>query len=78
MDSGPDKYNRTLAKVIHNQEILNQILIENGLAWVYDNYCLETFCTEWQALETQARDGSRGLWSESSPQAPWDYRHTNP
>jgi len=69
-----DRYGRTVGLVYVNGESLNEALVKNGYAWVYRHYCKEGFCKDWLSLESAARDGKVGLWSESNPVPPWDFR----
>lgn len=72
-----DRYGRTVALVSANGISLNKELVQNGFAWVYGQYCKKEFCTEWKELEGQARSNRKGLWAESSPQTPWEFRKEN-
>ena len=69
-----DRYGRTVALVYVDGESLNEALIKAGYAWVYQRYCKEVFCKDWLNLESAARDGKAGLWSEPNPRPPWDFR----
>jgi len=69
-----DRYGRTVALVYVNGESLNEALVKDGYAWVYRRYCKEFFCKDWLSLESAARDGKVGLWSEPNHVPPWDFR----
>ncbi len=69
-----DRYNRVVGVVYIGDKCLNQELIRNGFAWVYQKYCKDAVCNEWQGLESQARKSKIGLWSHADPIPPWDYR----
>ena len=52
--------------------------IKAGLAWHYKQYEKEQAYDErlrYAALEQQARARREGLWQESEPQPPWEFRH---
>lgn len=73
-----DRYGREVALVrLADGRILNEELVRNGHAWVYRRYCKEAFCDNWIALELVARAQKRGLWSQPSPTAPWNWRRRN-
>ena len=73
-----DQYGRSVALVhLPDGRTLNQELVEAGHAWVYTNYCKESFCGAWKALEQKAKAQKKGLWSRSNPQAPWNWRKEN-
>jgi micrococcal nuclease len=70
--SGKDKYGRTLAEIyLEDGRILNQVLVEEGLAWHYRRYCCDRY---YQQLEFEARAKRRGLWKDVAPTAPWNWR----
>ena len=71
-----DRYGRPLA-LVQTQDatgILNEALIEVGLAWVYRKYCKAEFCTDWLTIEDVARASGHGIWTDPDPIPPWEYR----
>lgn len=50
----------------------NEAMIKSGLAWVYRKYAKGY--GHLYALEDEARNASRGLWTDSNPIAPWEWR----
>ncbi|MCK9230734.1 MAG: thermonuclease family protein [Syntrophales bacterium] len=74
-DFGPDRYKRTVAMVITSDGVnVNERVVQEGLAWVYDYFCRELICDDWKELEEHARDNETGLWADEFPIAPWDWR----
>jgi endonuclease YncB( thermonuclease family) len=69
-----DRYGRTVSLISVDGQSLNEALIKNGFAWVYRKYCKEVFCEDWLNFEIIARYGKIGIWSESNPTPPWEYR----
>lgn len=70
--SKKDRYGRTIGTVyLANGQILNELLLQNGLAWHYKKYDSNAY---WAQLETNARNAKRGLWAISNPIPPWTYR----
>ncbi len=68
-----DRYGRTVAEVIlPDGRSLNRELVRAGLAWWYRHYAPAD--RELAELEEQARAARRGLWADSAPIAPWDFR----
>ncbi|MEF8942525.1 MAG: thermonuclease family protein [Desulfohalobiaceae bacterium] len=55
-------------------ECLNEELVKAGHAWVHERYCHIRDCAQWQKLERRARQAGRGLWTQSDPVPPWDWR----
>lgn len=67
---GKDKYGRTIANLENQHRIrLAELLVSNGLAWVYKKYDSEKLYN----LMLQARASKIGLWSQYS-QPPFKYR----
>ena len=72
---GQDKYNRTLADVLlPDGTNLNQELVKQGWCWWYRKYAPGD--TVLEGLETEAREGRKGLWADPQPVPPWDYRRS--
>ncbi len=46
-------------------------MIEQGMAWHFKRYDQSP---HYRALEKKAREKRRGLWYDTKPVAPWDYR----
>ena len=52
--------------------------LKAGLAWFYRQYAAdvpEIERAQYEAAETEAREGKRGLWQQSNPVPPWEVRH---
>lgn len=70
-----DKYKRTVAIVVlPDGRILQEVMLDAGMAWVYDRYCQEDFCDGWRVRMQNARASRRGLWQEIYPYPPWEWR----
>lgn len=72
-----DRYQRFVGKILHQGVDCNLQQIERGLAWHYKQYEREQLPHDRAAYaltEVQAREASKGLWSEYAPEAPWEYR----
>ncbi len=73
-----DRYKRVLGKVLVGGQDVNLEQIEAGLAWHYKKYEREQSPLDrrvYADTEATARDKRTGLWSDSSPVPPWDFRH---
>jgi micrococcal nuclease len=68
------KFGRTVGIVYIGDLCVNDQIIKNGLAWVYQRYCDTPICKDWLKLEQQARSSKIGLWSHPNPIPPWDFR----
>ena len=71
-----DSYERTVAVVyLPSGNSLNELLISEGLAWVYPQYCnVDFICDPLRRLEAAAKAGKRGLWADKNPVEPWNWR----
>jgi len=69
-----DRYGRSVGVVFVNGTNVNEEIIKNGYAWQYQKYCKASFCDDWLKLEEHARSFAFGLWADSNPQPPWDWR----
>lgn len=67
-----DRYGRYVAKVIlPGGGELNATLLKNGYAWHYKQYSKDSY---YASLELAARKARKGLWADTNPIPPWDYR----
>ncbi|MCC8167321.1 MAG: thermonuclease family protein [Planctomycetes bacterium] len=71
---GFDHYNRVIGLVSVGDRIVNQAMVEYGMAWVFKKYCKDPYLSDWLALEDEARENSVGLWSHDAPVPPWEHR----
>lgn len=69
-----DKYKRSVAIVWLDNRNINQEMVAEGWAWAYRQYLDRPHASEYIAAEEQARKGRRGLWQQSNPQPPWEFR----
>lgn len=69
-----DRYGRTVGVVSINGTILNEELLKNGFAWHFGIYCKRPECEQWKKYELKAQGSRIGLWAESSPTSPWEFR----
>ena len=66
-----DDYGRVVGTVFAGDQNLDAEQIQRGMAWVYRRY---TRARKLYALEAEAKRARRGLWSDSNPIPPWDWR----
>lgn len=67
-----DRYGRSVGDVDCAGINANQQMIQSGLAWVYRKY--DKGHAHLYAFEEDARNARLGLWADSNPVAPWDWR----
>lgn len=66
-----DVYGRMIARLSVDGLAVNAEQIRLGMAWEYSHYHSNH---ELIALETEARAVPRGLWAQSAPIPPWEWR----
>lgn len=72
-DDKKDMYNRKLCEIFVDQTNINALQVELGAAWVYADYAPKN--SPLLKIQESARIAKRGLWADSKPVAPWEYRH---
>jgi endonuclease YncB( thermonuclease family) len=69
---GQDRYHRSLAQVTCDGKDANAEQVRRGYAWIFVRYAPRD--SPLYFLEQEARTARRGLWADSAPVAPWDWR----
>lgn len=72
-----DKYGRTVGKIRVDGLDANLEQVKAGMAWHYKKYQREQSSEDRAAYvlaEEQARSVMKGLWSDTAPIPPWDWR----
>lgn len=75
--SKKDRYGRTLGKILVGGLDANLAQIRTGMAWHYKQYQREQSFEDRQLYseaEDAAQSSRRGLWADSAPTPPWDWR----
>jgi micrococcal nuclease len=68
---GKDRYGRTIGVVFIDGVNVNAKQVEAGFAWHYKKYSNDS---ELDQLEQKAKAARRGLWFDSAPVEPWNFR----
>ena len=66
-----DRYGRTVARVECDGADANAEQVRSGMAWVFDKYVTDRIL---YAVQDDARTARRGLWADSHPVPPWEWR----
>ncbi|MEB0262198.1 MULTISPECIES: thermonuclease family protein [unclassified Mucilaginibacter] len=67
-----DRYGRTVAQVeLENGTNVNYEIVKQGFAWQYRAYSKSM---ELAMLEKHAREARLGLWQDTNPTPPWNFR----
>ena len=69
-----DRYDRVVGRIWLGNRDVNRELVAEGHAWVYRQYMTDRSLLDDEAA---ARSASRGLWGDSRPIPPWEYRWGN-
>lgn len=69
-----DQYKRAVAIIRYEGRDINREMVSEGMAWAYRQYLQGPYESEYIGSETRARSRRAGLWRESNPQPPWEFR----
>ncbi len=69
-----DQYKRAVAVIRYSGRDINREMVAEGMAWAYRQYLQGAYESEYIDSETRARSRRAGLWRESNPQPPWEFR----
>lgn len=68
-----DRYGRIIGRVFTtNGTDASRFMVQSGAAWVYERYNTDKSLP---ALQREAQEQKRGLWADSNPVPPWEWRH---
>ncbi|EHE3515307.1 thermonuclease family protein [Salmonella enterica subsp. enterica serovar Infantis] len=67
-----DRYGRIIGRVFTtNGTDASRFMVKSGAAWVYERYNADESLP---ALQREAQEQKRGLWADSNPVPPWEWR----
>jgi endonuclease YncB( thermonuclease family) len=69
-----DQYGRLVSTVYTEAGNINEALVRDGMAWWYRDFAADEPGLE--AAETAARSAGIGLWQDSNPMPPWEWRRS--
>jgi micrococcal nuclease len=70
-----DHYGRSVCKIKRGQIDVNLEQVAKGMAMVYRQYAKGVNDGVYYQVESQAKAKRLGLWQDSNPVEPWNYRH---
>ncbi len=73
-----DRYGRLIGKVVVSGRDACLEQVRRGMAWHYKAYAREQSPADqvaYASAEDEARRARRGLWRDTAPVAPWEFRH---
>jgi endonuclease YncB( thermonuclease family) len=68
-----DQYGRHVALVYKDGICINEEMVKQGYAFVYEGNCAISLCNEWKSAEVGAEFYHWGLWTLVD-EKPWDFR----
>ena len=69
-----DKYDREVCVIRIESMDINLEMVKKGAAWAYRKYLKSPYASEYMGAESEARDKRLGLWKDSNPTPPWEFR----
>lgn len=69
-----DQYKRAVAVIRYEGRDINREMVAEGMAWAYRQYLQGAYESEYIGAESLARSRRAGLWRESNPLPPWEFR----
>lgn len=69
-----DQYKRAVAIIRYEGRDINREMVSEGMAWAYRQYLQAPYESEYIGSENRARSRRIGLWRESNPHPPWEFR----
>ncbi|WP_105451011.1 thermonuclease family protein [Escherichia coli] len=70
-----DRYGRIIGRVFTtNGTEASRFMVQSGAAWVYARYNTDKSLP---ALQREAQEKKLGLWADTNPVPPWEWRHKN-
>jgi micrococcal nuclease len=69
-----DQYQRAVAVVRYVGRDINREMVAEGMAWAYRQFLQGPYASEYLSAEARARAQRTGLWQETNPRPPWEFR----
>ena len=69
-----DQYQRAVAVIRYAGRDINREMVAEGMAWAYRQYLQAPYASEYIDLEERARSRHKGLWRDTNPLPPWEFR----
>lgn len=70
-----DSYDRLVGKIYRDGEYINLYMVEEGHGWWYEQYARSD--RDLRQAQQSAIEAGLGLWADSNPVAPWEWRRRN-
>ncbi|MBI3755763.1 MAG: thermonuclease family protein [Deltaproteobacteria bacterium] len=73
--TGAKTYKRDVCRIFLDGTDVNIEMVRWGYAWAYVQYLKRPYASEYIDAERKALTGRLGLWQDSLPTPPWEFRH---
>lgn len=70
-----DQYQRAVAVIRSGGRDINREMVAEGMAWAYRQYLEAPYASDYIRSEGNARANHKGLWRDTNPLPPWEFRH---
>jgi endonuclease YncB( thermonuclease family) len=70
-----DQHKRTVAVIRCQGRDINHEMVVEGMAWAYRSFLQGAYASEYIRAENLARLRRSGIWRESNPLPPWEFRN---
>jgi endonuclease YncB( thermonuclease family) len=71
---GDKTYNREVCIIRKDGVDINLEMVKRGYAWAYRQYLKRPHASDYIEAEKEARKKGLGLWKQSNPLPPWEFR----
>ena len=69
-----DKYGREVCVIRKESMEINREMVRRGAAWAYRKYLKPPYASAYIEAENEAKGKGVGLWQQSNPEPPWEFR----
>ncbi len=74
--TGAKTYKREVCRIVKDGMDVNHEMVKLGYAWAYRHYLHGPYASEYIDAEAAARERHLGLWQDTNPTPPWEFRHS--
>ncbi len=72
--TGAKTYKREVCRIHKEGMDINLEMVKRGYAWAYTHYLKRAYASEYIDAERTAREKDLGLWQDTNPTPPWEFR----
>ena len=72
--TGQKTHNREVCIIEKDGKDINKEMVRRGYAWAYRKHLRRPYTSEYIGAEEEARAQRLGLWQQTNPQPPWEFR----